>query len=141
MANAEERETREETMRKSLGRRIVAIRRRQGISQAELARRLGVAGSRLSHWERGFHQPSLVQVVELAAALNAGLDELVLGKAPAEPDELGLTRKQADRLAVCLRTAMEVLRTEGLLEAKERRTGSLRPGAPEIRSGSPRHWR
>lgn len=138
MTDADERSsTKEEAMRRALGRRIVEIRRRQGMSQAELARRLGVESCRLSHWERGFHLPSLVQVAELAAALQAGLDELILGKSP-QTSEAILSRQQRDRLAVCLRTAMEVLRAE---ESRERRTRAARPGAQVNKSGSPRQSR
>ncbi len=124
-------------MRRALGKRIVEIRRRQGMSQAELARRLGVESCRLSHWERGFHLPSVFQMADLADALGAGLEELILGKT-ARAAEPALTRQQRDRLAVCLRTAMEVLKTE---ESRERRTRDARPGASVNRSGSPRQSR
>lgn len=130
--------TKEEAMRRALGRRIVEIRRRQGMSQAELARRLGVESCRLSHWERGSHQPSLWQVAELAAALEAGLEELILGQAPAQSGEVRFTRSQWDRFKVCLRTAMEVIRTE---EPNERRTRAAPGAAVRKKSGSPRQSR
>ena len=128
MTHASEAVPREMTaFRKSLGQRIIEIRRRLGLSQAELARRLGVEGGRLSHWEKGSHLPSLAQAVDIAVALQVGLDELVLGKDPASPPETVFAPKQRDRLAVCLRTAMEVLRHD---EQRERRTPLKRPGPP-----------
>lgn len=135
MTNANEAVDKESDFRRDLGRRIVEIRRRQGLSQAALARRLGVVSCRLSHWERGFHLPSLPQVVEIAVALKVGLDELVLGKSGASSAAMGLSPKQHESLLVCLRTAMEVLRHG---EQRERRQ---RPGAPKQGLISPRRSR
>jgi transcriptional regulator with XRE-family HTH domain len=138
MTNVNEAVEKEFVFRRDLGRRIVEIRHRQGLSQAALARILGIVSCRLSHWEHGFHLPSLVQVVEIAVALKVGLDELVLGKAPAPPTVMSLTLKQYERLAVSLQTAMEVLRNE---EQRERRTLATRPEAPKQGSISPRRSR
>jgi transcriptional regulator with XRE-family HTH domain len=121
MTNADESAVRAVDFRRILGQRIVEIRRRQQMSQAELARRLGVVGSRLNHWEKGSHLPSLPQVVEIAVALKVGLDELVLGKDPAPDRAQNLTPRQKERLATCLRTAMEVLRNEELWERRKGR--------------------
>jgi transcriptional regulator with XRE-family HTH domain len=134
MTTANERDATGVDFSRTLGQRIIEIRRRQKLSQVGLARRLGVEGSRLSHWEKGSHLPSLAQVVEIALALKVGLDELVLGKDPA-PAVLGLTPRQHERLAACLRTAMEVLRNEELWERRQR------PRAPKQDSSSPRRSR
>jgi len=47
-----------DTQSGSLGKRIVAYRRVMGITQKELARRLGVDPSTLARWETGRGQPS-----------------------------------------------------------------------------------
>jgi len=131
MTHADEAAPREmAAFRRSLGQRIVEIRRRLGLSQAELARRLGVEGGRLSHWEKGSHLPSLAQAVDIALALQVGLDELVLGKDPDSPAETVFAPKQRERLAICLRTAMEVLRND---EQRERSKLLTRPGTPPPR--------
>ena len=135
MTTANERDATGVDFSRTLGQRIIEIRRRQKLSQVGLARRLGVEGSRLSHWEKGSHLPSLAQVVEIAVALKVGLDELVLGTGPASPAVMGLAPKQYERLLVCLRTAMEVLRNE---EQRERRQ---RPGTPKQGLTSPRRSR
>lgn len=131
MTNTNEDSDQDGIFRRDLGQRIVEIRCRQGLSQAQLARRLGVDNGRLNHWEKGSHVPSLAQVVEIAVALKVGLDELVLGTGPASPAVMGLAPKQYERLLVCLRTAMEVLRNE---EQRERRQ---RPGTPKQGLTSP----
>jgi len=50
--------TPDDTKPESLGQRIVAFRRLRGLTQKELARRLGVDQSTLAGWERGEHRPS-----------------------------------------------------------------------------------
>lgn len=87
-----------------MGRQIVRIRKRQGITQKELARRLGVTKSCLCHWERGSHIPSMLQILELARVLDSSLDELVLGKPSAKT-----VIWQRQRLADGLRALMGIL--------------------------------
>jgi len=50
--------TPDDTKPESLGQRIVAFRRRHGLTQKELARRLKVDPSTLASWERGEHRPT-----------------------------------------------------------------------------------
>lgn len=101
-----------------LGRQIVRIRARKGMTQKELAERIGVTESRLCRWERGCHLPSLLQVLAIARGLDTGLDELVLGKAPAPMPDW-----QRENLAEGLRSLMEML---GCGEAKR----PARPATP-----------
>jgi transcriptional regulator with XRE-family HTH domain len=48
----------DDTKPESPRQRIPAFRRQQGLTQKELARRLGVDPSTVASWERGEHQPS-----------------------------------------------------------------------------------
>ena len=48
-----------------------------GLSQAELAKRVGANQSMITHIENGFKVPSLALAVELADALDTTLDALV----------------------------------------------------------------
>ena len=63
-----------------MGRRIAKARIEQNLSQAMLARRLGIDRSRLSKWELGYHAPLLKLLVALAQALRLSLDELIIGR-------------------------------------------------------------
>ena len=119
----------EEVVRQELGHRIVSIRESQGMTQKELARRLGVRRCCLSHWERGVRTPSLVQVIQLGAALEAGLDELVLGGIAAPLGTASLPVEQYLRLAQHLQLAMEILKAE---QKRRRAARSSRPPAPQI---------
>jgi transcriptional regulator with XRE-family HTH domain len=48
----------DDTKPESFGQRIVAFRRLRGLTQKELARRLGVDRSTIASWEQGEHRPT-----------------------------------------------------------------------------------
>ena len=64
--------------------RIEEIRKRAGITQAELSRRIEVSQGFVSDMENGKAVPSLDTLVRIAKALNCTLDELVI----TEPETL-----------------------------------------------------
>ncbi|HEX4962562.1 MAG TPA: helix-turn-helix transcriptional regulator [Thermoanaerobaculia bacterium] len=69
--------------RRALGVRIAERRRAKRWSQREVARRTGIRSMRLSKLENGHASPSLSELLVLAEALDAGLEELVRGASPA----------------------------------------------------------
>ena len=72
-----------------LGERIAALRRRAGISQAELAQRLQISASAMGMYEQSRREPSLQTVVDLARELEVSTDFLLTGKsAPPEASPL-----------------------------------------------------
>ena len=72
-----------------LGERIAALRRTRGMSQANLAGRLGISASAMGMYEQGRREPSLQTVVDLARELEVSTDFLLTGKsAPPEADPL-----------------------------------------------------
>jgi len=60
-----------------LGQRLAQIRKRQGMSQAELAELCGVDPVTVSRWETGTRVPDLHAVIRLTQALGVGLDVIV----------------------------------------------------------------
>jgi len=72
-------------LRRTLGSRIVDLRRSRGWSQAELAERLNVTRDRLSKWEIGRSAPAAEDLVALGEVLGASVDELLTGKPALEP--------------------------------------------------------
>jgi putative transcriptional regulator len=58
------------------GAEIQALRRRERISQAILARHLNVRAKRVSDWERGVKRPSGPSLKLLALARAKGLDAI-----------------------------------------------------------------
>ena len=67
-------ENRENTC--SLAERLVALRKKQGYSQQEIADRLSVTRQTISNWECGQGAPALDKAAELAAIYQIRLDEL-----------------------------------------------------------------
>jgi transcriptional regulator with XRE-family HTH domain len=76
--------------------RLRELRRSRGLTQAELARRADITTSYVGRLEAGGAAPGIDLVDRLAAALGAGLHDL-LPTGPA-PDPLPALREQARRL-------------------------------------------
>ncbi len=68
-----------------LGARIAALRRRAGMSQAELARLLKVSASAIGMYEQGRRQPAADTLVALGGIFGVSVDYLLTGRV-AEPD-------------------------------------------------------
>lgn len=60
-----------------LGASILNRRRALGLTQQQLADRVGVHQTRVSHWERGSRAPSADQLQALAAVFSVDLKTLV----------------------------------------------------------------
>lgn len=73
-----------------LGERICLLRRRQGWSQAELAKRLKVSPSTVGMYEQGRREPSLAAAVELSRAFEVSVDYLLTGKPLTENDSTAM---------------------------------------------------
>ena len=83
------------------GPRIAALRREAGLSQAELALRLGISASAMGMYEQGRREPSMETVVAMARVFGVTTDYLLTGS-PGEQEqalqELLLSRiSSADR--------------------------------------------
>lgn len=59
-----------------LGNKIMRLRKKQGMSQEELAEQVGVARQTISKWELGETAPDLKQAQMLSKIFNVSLDEL-----------------------------------------------------------------
>lgn len=60
-----------------IGNKIMELRKKKGLSQEELAEKVGVARQTISKWELGETSPDLKQSKELSKIFNVSLDELV----------------------------------------------------------------
>ena len=63
-----------------IGQRIAALRKNVGMSQAELARALGVSPSAVGMYEQGRREPSAAGFVALAQVFGVTTDYLLTGK-------------------------------------------------------------
>ena len=61
----------------SLGENIRAMREKRGLSQSELAEKIGLQKQNVSAFERGVKIPSLEKMVAIADALRCTTDRLL----------------------------------------------------------------
>lgn len=83
-----------------LGERIALLRRRQGWSQAELAKHLRVSPSTVGMYEQGRREPSLDGAVELSRVFGVSVDYLLTGKPLSEADECAMEQAIRKSLTV-----------------------------------------
>lgn len=62
---------------KQLGQRIAERRKAVGLTQVQLAERLGIAQQTLAHYEGGTLRVAVATLLPLCEALNVGMEELV----------------------------------------------------------------
>ncbi len=67
-------------MENSLGKRIQAARKRLGMTQEQLAERLGVSGQAVSKWESDISCPDITALPTLADIFGISVDELLRGQ-------------------------------------------------------------
>ncbi len=70
-----------------MGKRVRKQRQLIGLTQQELAERIGVSTSFVGHVERGTRKASLETLVALSNALGVGVDYLLAGSLQSSPDE------------------------------------------------------
>lgn len=66
----------------TIGERISALRKEQGISQGELAVSLGVSRQAISKWENDQTSPDTLNLIRLARILDTELEYLATGVHP-----------------------------------------------------------
>lgn len=76
-----------------IGQRVRKFRKAQGLSQEQLAERVGISVTHMSHIETGNTKLSLSVLVDLAAALHTGTDELLF-ETPVNQKKKGLEEIQ-----------------------------------------------
>ena len=67
-----------------LSERIYKFRRKSGLSQEQLAEKIGVSRQAISKWESGTSTPELEKLLALCECFNITLDELVRDEVSAE---------------------------------------------------------
>ena len=83
-----------------LGARIAILRRSLGMSQAELARALGISASAVGMYEQGRREPSMEIVSAMAKIFGVTIDYLVNGQPETKKDQVILDEVLTERVAV-----------------------------------------
>lgn len=71
-------------MKKTLGTMIVELRKQHGMTQLELAEKMGVTDKAVSKWERDLSCPDINSIPNLAEILGVSVEELMQVKKEAE---------------------------------------------------------
>ena len=66
---------------KQIGKKITELRKKNNLTQMELADMLGISFQAVSNWERGNTMPDVSKLPELATIFHISIDELLNGKA------------------------------------------------------------
>lgn len=82
----------------SLADRIKSLRESAELTQAEIARILGISRSGVNAWEMGLSVPSTQYIVELAKQFNVSTDYLLGMQNTSTISIAGLTQKQVTAL-------------------------------------------
>lgn len=97
-------------MKYEIGARIRRYREDRGISQKELAEKLGISNSRVSNWEQGINRPDADILADICEALNVSPSELL--DVRLSPDDLNDTERKvimAYRTKTDLQKAVRIL--------------------------------
>ena len=84
-----------------MGARIAALRKKSGLSQADLARQLQCSASAVGMYEQGRREPSVDLLVRLARLFDVSTDYLLTGAVSERRDQQAL----ADTLRLALQDA------------------------------------
>ena len=75
--------------KQTFGSMIATLRKEQGMTQLELAEKMGVTDKAVSKWERDLSFPDVSSIPKLAEILHVSVDELMQGKADAKEPAAG----------------------------------------------------
>lgn len=78
----------------TFGERLTFIRKRKGLSQADIGKMIGINGDAYGRYERDEVKPNIDMATKISNALNVSLDYLV-GKTDLELDDIALKKIEA----------------------------------------------
>ena len=74
--------------KKQVGRRIMAIRKRNFLTLIEFAKKVGASKSSVSDWEQGFRLPPEGVLTKIAIVGNTTVDKLLYGDGNNDVEEI-----------------------------------------------------
>lgn len=75
--------------------KLMTLRKKQGMSQEQLAERLGVTRQSVSKWESGIALPELAKIITLSEIFDVSVDYLVKDYIEEEPKDPGIQAREA----------------------------------------------
>lgn len=77
-------------MEKTVGERIAEMRKKAGLTQKDMARRLNVSDKSVSRWERDENLPDLYMALDIAKLFGISVDELIGSESAPAPDTVSV---------------------------------------------------
>lgn len=71
----------------SIGARLIALRKEKGLTQQEMADKIGLHVNQIRRYESGSAQPSLEALKKIAVTMSVTIDSLVFGPGERGPEE------------------------------------------------------
>lgn len=108
-------------MKKTLGTMIAELGKQQGMTQLELAEKMGVTDKAVSKWERDLSCPDINSIPNLAEILGVSVEELMQSKKEVETSvsKVAEIRKIAPKaVAMAMGIAVTVLTILNELDVK-----------------------
>ena len=108
-------------MKKTLGTMISELRKQHGMTQLELAEKMGVTDKAVSKWERDLSCPDINSVPTLAEILGVSVEELIQTKREAEAPAskvAGIMEIAPKAVAMAMGIAVTVLTILSALDVK-----------------------
>ena len=68
--------------------RLRELRNKSGLTQNEIANKLGVSGQTILNWENGIYEPKINQLIQLADLFNVSVDYLIERKSNRNIDDI-----------------------------------------------------
>lgn len=109
-------------MKKTLGMTISELRKKQGMTQLDLANLMGVTDKAVSKWERDLSCPDINSFPHLAQVLNVSVDELLQVKTQPKVKEKKKVNEVVNvalrGVALAMGVAVAVLSILGVTDSK-----------------------
>lgn len=108
-------------MKKTLGTMIAELRKQHGMTQVELAEKMGVTDKAVSKWERDLSCPDINSLPDLAEILGVSVEELMqVKKAADEPVSKGpdIVKIVPRAVAIAMGIAVTALTVLNALDVK-----------------------
>ena len=109
-------------MNNSIGSKIAELRKKNGMTQADLAEKLGITDKAVSKWERNLSCPDITTIPRISEIFGVSVDELmqcerVEGKEGKEDGARGLVRTILRAVPLAMGVAVVVLSIMKKLDA------------------------
>ena len=77
--------------------RLRELRNKSGLTQNDIAAKLGVSGQTILNWENGIYEPKINQLIELADLFNVTVDYLV--ERERVPSQVDIVCKELEKIS------------------------------------------